>query len=127
VVIVAAELLMGGQGIGYFVWNEWNNLNVASIVLAILVIGLVGLGLDRSASCSGRSAMATDAAQAATGAPVAAEFLTPIRGPGHHGHHGHHGQDRRGPVQGLLGRGRGERSAVGFPLPDRNAARQESK
>ena len=48
VVIVAAEMLMGGQGIGYFVWNEWNNLNVASIVVAILVIGLVGLGLDRA-------------------------------------------------------------------------------
>ena len=48
VVIVAAEMLMGGQGIGYFVWNEWNNLNVSSIVVAILVIGLVGLGLDRA-------------------------------------------------------------------------------
>jgi nitrate/nitrite transport system permease protein len=46
-VIVAAEMLIGGRGIGHFVWNEWNNLNVASIVVAILVIGLVGLVLDR--------------------------------------------------------------------------------
>ena len=48
VVIVAAEMLMGGEGIGFFVWNEWNNLNIASIVVAIVVIGVVGLGLDRA-------------------------------------------------------------------------------
>ncbi|MGH9223897.1 MAG: nitrate ABC transporter permease [Acidimicrobiales bacterium] len=47
-VIVAAEMLIGGRGIGYFVWNEWNNLNVASIVVAILAIGGVGLLLDRA-------------------------------------------------------------------------------
>jgi nitrate/nitrite transport system permease protein len=46
-VIVAAEMLIGGRGIGYFVWNEWNNLDVASIIVCICVIGLVGLGLDR--------------------------------------------------------------------------------
>jgi nitrate/nitrite transport system permease protein len=46
-VIVAAEMLVGGTGIGYFVWNEWNNLSIANIVTAILLIGLVGLLLDQ--------------------------------------------------------------------------------
>jgi nitrate/nitrite transport system permease protein len=46
-VIVAAEMLVGGTGIGYFVWNEWNNLSIANIVTAILVIGLVGMLLDQ--------------------------------------------------------------------------------
>ena len=46
-VIVAAEMLVGGTGIGYWVWNQWNNLSLADIVIAILLIGLVGLALDR--------------------------------------------------------------------------------
>jgi nitrate/nitrite transport system permease protein len=46
-VIVAAEMLVGGTGIGYFVWNEWNNLSIANIITAILVIGLVGMLLDQ--------------------------------------------------------------------------------
>jgi len=45
-VIVAAEMLIGGTGIGYFVWNEWNNLSIANIICAILLIGLVGMLLD---------------------------------------------------------------------------------
>ncbi len=45
-VIVAAEMLVGGTGIGYFVWNEWNNLSLPSVILAILVIGVVGMALD---------------------------------------------------------------------------------
>ena len=45
-VIVAAEMLTGGIGIGFYVWDEWNNLNVASIIVAIVVIGLVGIGLE---------------------------------------------------------------------------------
>ncbi len=45
-VIVAAEMLVGGTGIGYFVWNEWNNLSIANILCAILAIGLVGMALD---------------------------------------------------------------------------------
>jgi nitrate/nitrite transport system permease protein len=45
-VIVAAEMLVGGTGIGYFVWNEWNNLSIANIICAILFIGLVGMLLD---------------------------------------------------------------------------------
>ena len=45
-VIVAAEMLVGGTGIGYFVWNEWNNLSLTSVVFAIGVIGVVGMLLD---------------------------------------------------------------------------------
>jgi nitrate/nitrite transport system permease protein len=45
-VIVAAEMLVGGTGIGYFVWNEWNNLSIANIISVILAIGLVGMMLD---------------------------------------------------------------------------------
>lgn len=45
-VIVAAEMLVGGTGIGYFVWNEWNNLSIANIISAILFIGLIGMMLD---------------------------------------------------------------------------------
>ena len=45
-VIVAAEMLTGGVGIGFWVWDEWNNLNVAHILIAIFVIGTVGLLLE---------------------------------------------------------------------------------
>lgn len=45
-VIVAVEMLTGGTGIGFFVWDEWNRLNISSVFLAILVIGLTGLILD---------------------------------------------------------------------------------
>jgi nitrate/nitrite transport system permease protein len=45
-VIVAAEMLVGGTGIGYFVWNEWNNLSLPNVIVAILVIGVVGMLLD---------------------------------------------------------------------------------
>ncbi|WP_144637756.1 nitrate ABC transporter permease [Bordetella genomosp. 13] len=45
-VIVAAEMLIGGTGIGYFVWNEWNNLSIANILCAILFIGVIGMLLD---------------------------------------------------------------------------------
>jgi len=47
-VIVAAEMLVGGTGIGYFVWNEWNNLSITSILVAILSIGLIGMALDQA-------------------------------------------------------------------------------
>jgi nitrate/nitrite transport system permease protein len=46
VAIVAAEMLIGGTGIGYFVWNEWNNLALTSVIFAILAIGLIGVVLD---------------------------------------------------------------------------------
>ena len=45
-VIVAVEMLTGGLGIGFFVWDEWNRLNLSSVFLAVLVIGLTGLLLD---------------------------------------------------------------------------------
>jgi nitrate/nitrite transport system permease protein len=46
-VIVAAEMLTGGVGIGFWVWDEWNNLNVPHIIIAIVVIGVVGLMLEQ--------------------------------------------------------------------------------
>ncbi|CCD89163.1 putative nitrate ABC transporter (permease protein) (ntrB-like protein) [Bradyrhizobium sp. ORS 285] len=46
-VIVAAEMLVGGTGIGYFVWNEWNNLSITNVIIAILLIGAVGMVLDQ--------------------------------------------------------------------------------
>jgi nitrate/nitrite transport system permease protein len=45
-VIVAAEMLVGGTGIGYFVWNEWNNLSLTNVIFAIMMIGVVGMLLD---------------------------------------------------------------------------------
>ena len=45
-VIVAAEMLVGGTGIGYFVWNEWNNLSITNVIFAIGMIGVVGMLLD---------------------------------------------------------------------------------
>ncbi len=45
-VIVAAEMLTGGVGIGFWVWDEWNNLNVKHILIAIFLIGMVGLLLE---------------------------------------------------------------------------------
>ena len=45
-VIVAAEMLVGGTGIGYFVWNEWNNLSLVNVIFAVLMIGVVGMLLD---------------------------------------------------------------------------------
>jgi nitrate/nitrite transport system permease protein len=45
-VIVAAEMLVGGTGVGYFVWNEWNNLALTNVIFAVLVIGVVGMLLD---------------------------------------------------------------------------------
>lgn len=49
-VIVAVEMLTGGIGIGFFVWDEWSRLNLNSVFLAVLVIGLTGLLLDYAVS-----------------------------------------------------------------------------
>lgn len=46
-VIVAAEMLVGGTGIGYFVWNEWNNLSITNVIASIFFIGLMGMILDQ--------------------------------------------------------------------------------
>jgi nitrate/nitrite transport system permease protein len=53
-VIVAAEMLVGGTGIGYFVWNEWNNLSITNVITAILFIGVVGMLLDQILARFGR-------------------------------------------------------------------------
>ena len=47
-VIVAAEMLTGGVGLGFWVWDEWNNLNVEHIIIAIFVVGGVGLLLEQA-------------------------------------------------------------------------------
>lgn len=47
-VIVAAEMLTGGIGIGFWVWDEWNNLNVEHIIIAIFIVGIVGFALEHS-------------------------------------------------------------------------------
>jgi nitrate/nitrite transport system permease protein len=46
-VIVAGEMLSGGIGIGFFVWDSWNALSLEKVISAILIIGMVGLLLDR--------------------------------------------------------------------------------
>ncbi len=46
-VIVASEMLTGGVGIGFWVWDEWNNLNVEHIIIAIFIVGTVGLVLEQ--------------------------------------------------------------------------------
>jgi nitrate/nitrite transport system permease protein len=54
-VIVAAEMLTGGVGIGFWVWDEWNNLNVMHIIIAIVMIGVVGLLLEQALVALARS------------------------------------------------------------------------
>ena len=49
-VIVAGEMLSGGMGIGFFVWDSWNALSLEKVISAILIIGLVGLLLDKGFS-----------------------------------------------------------------------------
>jgi nitrate/nitrite transport system permease protein len=53
-VIVAAEMLTGGVGIGFWIWDEWNNLNVKHIIIAIFVVGIVGLWLEYTLLFIGR-------------------------------------------------------------------------
>ena len=47
-VIVAAEMLTGGVGLGFWIWDEWNNLNVEHIIIAIFIVGIVGLVLEQA-------------------------------------------------------------------------------
>jgi nitrate/nitrite transport system permease protein len=60
-VIVAAEMLVGNLGVGYFVWNEWNNLSLANVIFAILVIGVVGMLLDLAFGALQRAVTYVDA------------------------------------------------------------------
>ncbi len=59
-VIVAAEMLVGGTGIGYYVWNEWNNLDLTSVVFSILMIGVIGMLLDLTLSALTRAVTYAD-------------------------------------------------------------------
>jgi nitrate/nitrite transport system permease protein len=47
-VIVAAEMLTGGVGIGFWMWDQWNNLSVEHLIIGIFVVGLVGLLLEQA-------------------------------------------------------------------------------
>ncbi len=52
--IIAAEMLIGGVGIGFFVWDAWNSSNLSDIVVALVYVGLVGFALDRLVALAGR-------------------------------------------------------------------------
>jgi nitrate/nitrite transport system permease protein len=52
--IVAAEMLTGGMGIGFFIWDAWNSSRLSDIVVALAYIGLVGFILDRIVALLGR-------------------------------------------------------------------------
>jgi nitrate/nitrite transport system permease protein len=45
--IVAAEMLIGGVGIGFFIWDAWNSSLISDIIVALIYVGLVGYMLDR--------------------------------------------------------------------------------
>jgi len=52
--IVAAEMLIGGTGIGFFIWDSWNSSRISDIILALLYVGIVGMLLDRAIAVLGR-------------------------------------------------------------------------
>ena len=52
--IIAAEMLIGGVGIGFFIWDAWNSSRISDIVLALIYVGMVGFILDRLVSWVGR-------------------------------------------------------------------------
>jgi nitrate/nitrite transport system permease protein len=53
--IIAAEMLIGGVGIGFFVWDAWNSSNLSDIIVALVYIGVVGFLLDRAMALVGRA------------------------------------------------------------------------
>jgi nitrate/nitrite transport system permease protein len=53
--IVAAEMLIGGVGIGFFIWDAWNSSHISEIILALLYVGLIGFCLDRLVAVAGRA------------------------------------------------------------------------
>src|SRR5467141_2989249 len=61
--IVAAEMLIGGVGIGFFIWDAWNSSNLADIIVALIYVGLVGYVLDRVVALLGRFVSRGAAAQ----------------------------------------------------------------
>ena len=52
--IIAAEMLIGGVGIGFFIWDAWNSSRISDIILALVYVGLVGFALDRIVAFIGR-------------------------------------------------------------------------
>ena len=52
--IVAGEMLIGGVGIGFFIWDAWNSSRISDIILALIYVGLIGLLLDRTIAALGR-------------------------------------------------------------------------
>jgi len=52
--IVAAEMLIGGVGIGFFIWDAWNSSLISDIVLALVYVGIVGFILDRCVAWVGK-------------------------------------------------------------------------
>jgi nitrate/nitrite transport system permease protein len=51
--IVAAEMLTGGVGIGFFIWDAWNSSKLSDIVVALIYIGVIGFILDRLVAAAG--------------------------------------------------------------------------
>ena len=52
--IVAAEMLIGGVGIGFFIWDAWNTSRITDIIVALTYVGLIGFVLDRVVALVGR-------------------------------------------------------------------------
>jgi nitrate/nitrite transport system permease protein len=52
--IVAAEMLIGGVGIGFFIWDAWNSSLISDIILALVYVGIVGFLLDRLIAMTGK-------------------------------------------------------------------------
>jgi nitrate/nitrite transport system permease protein len=52
--IVAGEMLIGGVGIGFFIWDSWNSSRISDIILALIYVGVIGLLLDRTIAVLGR-------------------------------------------------------------------------
>jgi len=52
--IVAGEMLIGGVGIGFFIWDSWNSSRISDIILALVYVGVIGLLLDRAIALLGR-------------------------------------------------------------------------
>jgi nitrate/nitrite transport system permease protein len=52
--IIAAEMLIGGVGIGFFIWDAWNSSRISDIILALVYVGLIGFALDRVVAFIGK-------------------------------------------------------------------------
>ena len=52
--IVASEMLLGGVGVGFFIWDQYNSSRISDIVVALVWVGLVGYALDRLVALAGR-------------------------------------------------------------------------